>query len=49
MTTPFETWRRYDHDRQALIRAELETIASQKKLSPNLFEIVGKILGANPP
>jgi aminopeptidase N len=48
MMTPFETWRRYDPQRQALIRAELETIAAQKPLSPNLYEIVMKILGTNP-
>jgi aminopeptidase N len=48
MTTPFETWRRYDAHRQALIRAELDAIAAQKPLSPNLFEIVTKILGTSP-
>jgi aminopeptidase N len=48
MTTPFETWRRYDSERQELIKAELESIAAQKPLSPNLYEIVAKILGTNP-
>jgi aminopeptidase N len=41
----FETWRRYDTGRQALMRAELEAILAQKNLSPNLFEVAGKILG----
>jgi aminopeptidase N len=45
MLTPFETWRRYDAARQNLIKAELETIAAQKPLSPNLYEIARKILG----
>ena len=49
MMTPFETWRRYDPERQALIRAELEAIAAQKPLSPNLYEIVMKILGTSEP
>jgi aminopeptidase N len=41
----FETWRRYDSARQALMRAELEAILAQKGLSPNLFEVTSKILG----
>jgi aminopeptidase N len=41
----FETWRRYDADRQALMRAELQTTLAQKNLSPNLFEVASKILG----
>jgi aminopeptidase N len=41
----FETWRRYDAHRQALMRGELEAILSQKGLSPNLFEVASKILG----
>ena len=41
----FETWRRYDADRQSLMRAELEAILAQKGLSPNLFEVASKILG----
>ncbi len=47
MLTPLETWRRYDPERQALIRRELETIAAQKPISPNLFEIVAKMLGTS--
>jgi aminopeptidase N len=41
----FETWRRYDGDRQKLMRNELETIAEQPRLSPNLYEMVTKMLG----
>jgi aminopeptidase N len=41
----FETWRRYDSNRQALMRAELEAILSRTGLSPNLFEVASKILG----
>jgi aminopeptidase N len=41
----FEIWRRYDPERQALMRAELEAILALKGLSPNLFEVASKILG----
>jgi aminopeptidase N len=41
----FETWRRYDGDRQRLMRAELEETLARKDLSPNLFEVASKILG----
>jgi aminopeptidase N len=40
----FETWRRYDANRQALMRAELEAILKQPGLSPNLFEMASKIV-----
>ena len=45
LTGSFETWRRYDEARQALMQAELEAILRQKPLSPNLFEVASKILG----
>ncbi len=41
----FETWRRYDGRRQALMRVELEAMLANKGLSPNLFEVTSKILG----
>ena len=41
----FESWRRYDERRQALMRAELEKIRALSGISPNLFEIVSKMLG----
>ena len=40
----FESWRRYDSTRQALMRTELEATLAQKGLSPNLFEVTSKIL-----
>ncbi|MGD0144093.1 MAG: aminopeptidase N [Rhizomicrobium sp.] len=45
MSGAFENWRRYDSGRQALMRAELETIAKMPGLSSNLFEVAGKMLG----
>jgi aminopeptidase N len=41
----FETWRRYDENRQALMKAQLERIANTPNLSKDSTEIVGKILG----
>ena len=41
----FETWRRFDDKRQALIRAELARIKATDGLSRNLFEIAEKTLG----
>jgi len=40
----FESWRRYDPARQALMREELEAIHALKPISPNLFEVTGKML-----
>jgi aminopeptidase N len=45
MTTMFETWRRYDPDRQALIRAALQRIAATPDLSRDTAEMTGRILG----
>ena len=45
MAAAFETWRRYDVERQRLIRNELETISAQSGLSNNLYEMVSKMLG----
>ncbi|WP_126974574.1 aminopeptidase N [Frigidibacter oleivorans] len=45
MSTAFETWRRYDADRQAGARAALERIAAKPGLSRDLAEMVGRILG----
>jgi aminopeptidase N len=45
MAGAFETWRRYDSERQRLMRAELEAIASGTGLSANLYEMVTKMLG----
>jgi aminopeptidase N len=45
MAAAFENWRRYDPERQRLMRAELEAIASGTGLSANLYEMVTKMLG----
>ncbi|MFO7759692.1 MAG: aminopeptidase N [Roseovarius sp.] len=45
MCTAFETWRRYDAQRQALIRTELERIRTSPGLSRDTGEMVGRILG----
>jgi len=42
----FESWRRYDSARQGLMRAELEKIKARAGISPNLFEVVSKMLSA---
>jgi aminopeptidase N len=44
MAGAFESWRRYDEARQALMRAELKAIQGLSGISPNLFEVVGKML-----
>jgi aminopeptidase N len=45
MSTAFETWRRYDASRQALIRGELQRIAAAPGLSRDLAEMVARMLG----
>jgi len=40
----FESWRRYDPARQDLMRGELKAIQDLKGISPNLFEVAGKML-----
>jgi aminopeptidase N len=44
MAAAFEAWRRYDAERQRLMRSELEAIASGAALSANLYEMVTKML-----
>ena len=46
MTTLFETWRRYDADRQDMIREALERIRAVPNLSRDSTEMVERILGA---
>ena len=46
MASAFNQWRRYDQDRQALMKIELERIAAVDDLSPGVFEIVSKTIGA---
>ena len=45
MSGVFETWRRYDADRQAQMRAALTRIQSTKNLSRDTSEMVTRILG----
>ncbi|PZX16231.1 aminopeptidase N [Palleronia aestuarii] len=45
MTTLFETWPRYDADRQALMRAALERIGNAPGLSRDTSEMVSRMLG----
>ncbi len=44
MAGAFETWKRFDKKRQALIRAELESSLKTPGLSSNMFEVVSKML-----
>ncbi|MBV9045602.1 MAG: aminopeptidase N, partial [Alphaproteobacteria bacterium] len=44
MAGAFEAWKRYDAKRQALMKAELESLTKLDGLSPNLFEVATKML-----
>lgn len=44
MSTAFETWPRYDADRQALIRGALQRISAAPGLSRDLSEMAGRML-----
>ena len=46
MSTAFETWGRWDADRQALIREQLDRIRSHSGLSRDLGEMVDRMLAA---
>ncbi|WP_454275314.1 aminopeptidase N [Roseovarius sp. MBR-154] len=46
MCTAFETWRRYDENRQALITAELDRILATPTLSRDTTEMLSRIRGA---
>ena len=45
MCSAFETWRRFDDNRQSLIRAQLERIKTTPGLSRDTTEMVSRILG----
>ncbi|WP_054007933.1 aminopeptidase N [Cypionkella psychrotolerans] len=45
MSTAFESWPRYDADRQALMRGALQRIMAAPELSRDLSEMVGRMLG----
>ena len=44
MSSAFETWRRYDADRQGMIRAELARILATPNLSRDMTEMAGRML-----
>jgi len=46
MCSAFQTWRRYDADRQGMMQEELERIAGLDGLSRDTGEMVGRILAA---
>ncbi|RBI75224.1 aminopeptidase N [Roseovarius sp. TE539] len=46
MCSAFETWRRYDSDRQALISAQLDRILATDGLSRDTTEMVSRIRGS---
>lgn len=45
LSTAFETWRRYDADRQALMRGEIARILATPGLSRDMAEMAGRMLG----
>ena len=45
MSSAFETWARYDADRQALVQGELRRILAAPSLSRDLGEMAGRMLG----
>ena len=45
MSTAFESWPRYDADRQAMMRAALQKITAAPGLSRDLSEMAGRMLG----
>jgi aminopeptidase N len=44
MVEPLTSWKRYDKERQTLMRNQLERLRQDKKLSTDLFELVTKSL-----
>lgn len=44
LLTPLTRWRKYDAGRQEKMKAELQRIAAQKNLSPDVYEVVSKSL-----
>ncbi len=45
LLSPFGPWRRYDSDRQALIKSQIERVLKKDGLSPGTYEIASKTLG----
>ncbi len=44
LLTPLTRWKKYDSTRQALMKAQLERIAAEEKLSKDVYEVVIKSL-----
>lgn len=44
MVKPLTDWKRYDDNRQRLVRSQLNRILSNKKISKNVYELVSKSL-----
>jgi len=44
---PLSKWKRYDDERQKLMRESLENISAQKELSKDVYEVVSKSLAAH--
>ena len=44
MVKPLTAWKRYDQNRQQLMKAQLERILQSKKLSEDVYELVKKSL-----
>lgn len=47
MTTAFQSWARYDADRQQMMRTALERLAAAPKLSRDTAEMTSRILGSD--
>jgi len=47
LLTPLTRWRKYDADRQQLMKAELERIMASGDLSKDVYEVVSKSLAAS--
>lgn len=44
LSTPLTRWKKYDEQRQTLMKAQLERIIATEKLSPDTYEVVSKSL-----
>ncbi len=44
LLTPLTKWKKYDEHRQKLMKAQLEIIKKEEKLSPDVYEVVTKSL-----
>ena len=44
LLTPLTRWRKFDDQRQALMKAELTRVMAAQNLSPDVYEVVSKSL-----